>query len=78
MAAHDPAVSLPRIGGPGERRFWLTSPARRREALAGYLAILPWFLGFIFFSAGPIVASFVLMFTKWEVITPPAFIGQDD
>lgn len=48
---------------------------REREAIAGYLAILPWFLGFLLFAAGPIVASFVLMFMRWEVITPPRWTG---
>ncbi|MBI2940561.1 MAG: sugar ABC transporter permease [Chloroflexi bacterium] len=48
---------------------------RRREALAGYLAILPWFLGFLFFAIGPIAASFGLMFVSWEVITPPTWSG---
>jgi len=51
------------------------SPMRRREALAGYVAILPWLLGFLVFSLGPVVASFLLMFTKWEVLTPPLWTG---
>ncbi|RIK35454.1 MAG: sugar ABC transporter permease [Chloroflexi bacterium] len=57
------------------RRSWLGSNLRRQEALAGYLAILPWFLGFLFFSLGPIIASFILMFMKWEVITPAEWTG---
>src|SRR5262249_53565656 len=56
----------------------LGSPLRRQEALAGYLSIVPWFLGFLIFSAGPIVMSFVLMFMRWEVITPPAWSGLDN
>ena len=47
------------------RRGWLGSSFRRKEALAGYVAILPWLLGFVIFSVGPIVASFVLMFMKF-------------
>jgi multiple sugar transport system permease protein len=46
---------------------------RRREALAGYVAILPWLLGFLFFTLGPLVASFGLMFTDWEILTPPSW-----
>jgi multiple sugar transport system permease protein len=64
--------ALPRLG------VRLGSPLRRQEALAGYLSILPWFLGFLIFSAGPIVMSFVLMFMRWEVITPPAWSGLDN
>ena len=56
-------------------RFGLGSPLRRREAIAGYIAIMPWLLGFIFFALGPIIASFVLMFMKWEIITPTTWAG---
>jgi multiple sugar transport system permease protein len=56
----------------------LGSPLRRQEALAGYITVLPWFLGFLIFSAGPIVVSFGLMFMRWEVLTPPAFNGLDN
>ena len=48
---------------------------RRREAVVGYLTILPWLLGLIIFSLGPIIVSFVLMFMRWEVITPARWIG---
>lgn len=57
------------------RRGWLGSSLRRKEAMAGYAAIMPWFLGFLLFSAGPTLASFVLMFTKWELLTPPTWVG---
>lgn len=56
----------------------LGSPLRRQEAIAGYVAVMPWILGFLIFSAGPIVMSFVLMFMRWEVLTPPAWSGLDN
>ena len=46
---------------------------RRREAAAGYVAILPWLLGFLFFTLGPLLASFGLMFMDWEILTPPSW-----
>lgn len=61
-----------------KRPIWMTSKMRRDEAVAGYLAILPWFLGFLIFAIGPIIASFVLMFMHWEVLTPPTFAGLDN
>ena len=64
------SVATRRSGILGDKRS-----LRRREAIAGYIAVSPWILGFLIFSAGPIIASFVLMFTKWEVITPAEFIG---
>lgn len=51
------------------------SALRRREALSGYLAIMPWLLGFLIFTAGPMVYSGYLVFTKWELLTPPRWIG---
>jgi multiple sugar transport system permease protein len=53
-------------------------PNRRREALAGYLFISPWLIGFIVFFVGPILASFVLSFTQWNIVGTPQFIGLDN
>lgn len=47
----------------------------RREAIEGYLFILPWVFGFLVFTAGPMLASLVLSFTKWGLIDTPVFIG---
>lgn len=54
------------------------SPLRRKEALYGYLAISPWLLGYFIFTAGPMVYSAYLMFTDWELITPPRWVGLDN
>ena len=70
-------VAGPRSAPSRGRQFFHIS-LRKREALAGYLAIMPWLLGFIVFSAGPMAASLVLVFMKWEVITPPQFVGLDN
>lgn len=51
---------------------------QKREALAFYLCILPWFIGFLLFYLGPILASFYFSLTKWDLITPPQFIGLDN
>jgi multiple sugar transport system permease protein len=58
----------------GHRRTGMTA-LRRREAVAGYIAIMPWLLGFLIFTAGPMVFSAYLVFTKWELLTPPRWIG---
>ncbi len=52
----------------------LTKKARR-EALIFYICVAPWLLGFLFFTAGPMIVSLVLSFTKWDILTPPVFIG---
>src|SRR5262249_39765581 len=48
---------------------------RKREALQGYLLVLPWFIGFLIFTAGPLIASLGLSFTKWGFVDRPTFIG---
>lgn len=51
-------------------------PARRRKAgfrhdnLMGYLFISPWLLAFFAFTLIPIVASFLLAFTNYDVLNP--------
>ena len=47
----------------------------RSEAIAGYLMAAPWILGFLVFTAGPIVASALLAFTDYDVLHPPRAIG---
>jgi len=47
----------------------------RREAAIGLALITPWFTGFLIFSAFPILASFVLSFTDYNLQQAPNFIG---
>lgn len=49
-----------------------------REALDGWLYASPWIIGFFLFTLGPIVASFVLAFMKWDLVNPPRWIGLDN
>lgn len=48
---------------------------RRHRDRAGYLFILPWVLGFLIFTAGPMIASLVLSFTDYSMIRPPTGVG---
>jgi multiple sugar transport system permease protein len=47
----------------------------RREALFCYLFVSPWLLGFLIFTAGPILASLYLSFTDYAIVAPPEWIG---
>ena len=49
-----------------------------REAIEGYLFISPWAFGFLVFTAGPMLASLVLSFTKWGLIDKPVYIGFEN
>ena len=46
-----------------------------REHLEGYLFISPWILGMVLFALGPILASFGLAFTRWNLFTEPEYVG---
>ena len=56
-----------------------TSPhkrkARRRYILGSYLFLLPQLLGLAIFSAGAIIASFLISFTNWQLVLPPVWVG---
>jgi multiple sugar transport system permease protein len=56
---------------------WLKKE-RQREALAGYLFILPTVLGYLIFILGPILAAFVLSFTNYDILSTPEFTGLDN
>ncbi|MBJ9988033.1 carbohydrate ABC transporter permease [Paenibacillus sp. S28] len=52
-----------------------------RSERAGYLFILPWFMGLLLFTLGPMLFSFVLSFSKWDIITGIGsieFVGLDN
>lgn len=45
------------------------------ENLWAYVFILPWILGFVLIEVGPVLASFALSFTNFDIVTP---ISQTD
>ena len=47
----------------------------QREAVEGYLYIIPWILGFLIFTLGPMLASAYLSLTEYPLMKPPQFIG---
>lgn len=57
------------------RPIWPKSSMKRREALWAYVFVAPLVIGFLLFLAGPIVASFLVSFTEWDLITSPKWIG---
>lgn len=49
-----------------------------KRNLTGYAFISPFILGFIIFTAFPIIASFYYSFTDFNLFTAPAFVGLDN
>jgi len=48
---------------------------RQREAIFGYIFLLPWIVGFLIFLVIPIFTSIYLSFTEYKMIRPPEWIG---
>ena len=44
----------------------------RRDA---YLFITPWLVGFLLFTVGPMLGSLYISFNRWEIVTPPVWVG---
>lgn len=47
----------------------------RSEARWGYLCVLPWIVGFLVLTVGPMLASLFFSFTDYDVLSPPRWIG---
>jgi len=51
---------------------------QRKEALSFYLAISPWLVGFLAFTAGPMLISLFASFTNWDLLAAPVWAGLDN
>ena len=71
------ALAAPRK--PLGRPRWLSTPSDRERAW-GFVFIAPWLFGLTVFTAGPIIASFVLSLTDFNLVRPEAvkFVGLEN
>ncbi|MCA0757737.1 sugar ABC transporter permease [Paenibacillus sp. N4] len=53
------------------------SLAREQNATA-YLFLLPWLIGFFCLTAGPMLGSLYLSLTKYNLLSPPTWLGLDN
>jgi multiple sugar transport system permease protein len=60
---------------PVERPAARRLRAAQREALTFYLCISPWLVGLLIFVLGPVLTSLAISFTRWDLLTPPRFVG---
>lgn len=60
----------------------LTNRIRKNKKVkrdhGAYLYLSPWFIGFILFTGGPLIMSFLLSLTKWNLLGEPTFVGLDN
>jgi multiple sugar transport system permease protein len=55
-------------------------PRRRSGLLAhehrdGWIFFLPWLIGFLWFTLGPMLYSIYLLFVDWNFMSPPKWVG---
>ncbi len=55
--------------------FRISNPPRRKKQQTGYWFVLPYIIFFGAFVAYPLVFSFILLFHRWNVVTPMEWIG---
>jgi multiple sugar transport system permease protein len=51
---------------------------KKRETWMFYLAISPWLVGFLIWTAGPMIYSLYLSFTRWDLFTDPVWINFEN
>ena len=61
---------------PEEKR--LLAKEAGRDNKAGYLFLLPWLIGLVLITVGPMIASLYLSFTNYSLIQAPKWIGLDN
>jgi len=67
---------IPSSGGLFSR--WRNISRKGKDNLTGYLFLSPWLLGFLLFTLLPILASFVLAFTDYDIFSPPKWISLEN
>jgi multiple sugar transport system permease protein len=55
-----------------------SSTLARRKAIEGYLYISPFLIGFAIFTLYPLIASFYLSFTNFNLISDPTWVGLEN
>jgi ABC-type sugar transport system permease subunit len=72
MTAPAMEAQVPHAGGAVQQSWW--SRVWQNHA-PGYLFLLPWFVGFLGLTIGPIITSFYLSFTDFDLLTAPEWVG---
>jgi multiple sugar transport system permease protein len=68
--------STPVAGATKKRKKRITDAVA--ENRAGYLFLLPWFLGLVVIVLGPMIGSLYLSFTDYDVLSAPEWVGLDN
>jgi len=55
---------------PRRLSFW--------ESVSAWIFVAPWVIGFFLFTGGPILVSFIISFTHWDIVNPPQWAGLEN
>jgi multiple sugar transport system permease protein len=64
--------------GRARRRARRHHPRRRAAAVAGYLFLLPWFVGLVGLVLGPMIVSAYLSFTEYDLFSNARWVGLEN
>lgn len=82
MSTLQKQISRTGSSGPPKRPRVSGKPVRKasyqRQGWVAHIFLLPWMLGMVAVTAGPLIASAVLAFTDYDLLTSPEFIGFDN
>ncbi|NMR19434.1 carbohydrate ABC transporter permease [Cellulomonas fimi] len=75
--------TVARVAGPGvaaenPQRLRARRARKRQNLRAALLFLSPWILGFLVFTAWPVIYSAYLSFTDYDVINDPTFVGLEN
>ena len=70
-------VSQPLSKPKSARSQWLRR-WKKSETWLFYLCISPWLIGFLIWTAGPMIYSLYLSLTNWDLFTAPRWVGLDN
>jgi multiple sugar transport system permease protein len=65
----------PDVNNKVSTRKWKKGSMERKEAFVGYGFVAPWFIGFLAFTAGPLLFSLYASFTNYDITSQMDFIG---
>jgi multiple sugar transport system permease protein len=73
-------ATVSRTAAPGPRlRAWRwASGFKERDTWAAYAFLSPWLFGFVVLTAGPMVASFILSLTDYDIISSTQYVGLEN
>jgi multiple sugar transport system permease protein len=69
-------VGLGRLAGGGVEGT--VSPLFRAQWAGGLICALPWIVGFVVFTGGPIFFSIIMSFCDYDVLNAPRLVGLDN